>query len=85
MVHKFRYEEIAILRKGGGLIVKVGLRFRSKVTNKKRNPSGVSYYIDGYLHRNWCFEEELKKITIFGKLFRFICINKYVKSIRRNS
>jgi hypothetical protein len=61
--------EIAILKKGAlfGTIVRVGTRFDSKV-NSKRNPSGVSYYIEGYELRNWCFLEEIKKTTIIHRI-----------------
>lgn len=75
-MRKFKYGEIALLDKGSFNTVRVGIKFDSKVVNTKRNKSGVSYYIEGYKLRNWCFEEELKKITIFHKLFFFFFLRK---------
>ena len=69
---KFKYNEIALLDKGFLKVVKVGIRFDSKVTNKKRNKSGISYYIDGYELRNWCYEEELKRLRFFHKILAWI-------------
>lgn len=73
---KFEYGETAILKKGGcGILVKVGIRFDSFVKSN-RNRSGISYYIDGYEIRNWCYEEELRKFNIFSRVFRWVKIVK---------
>jgi hypothetical protein len=69
---KFKYNELALLNKGFLKVVKIGIKFDSKVKNKKKNKSGVSYYVDGYEIRNWCFQEELKKINILDKLLIWI-------------
>lgn len=86
MVPRYNYNEIAIIDKGsGGITVLVGTRFDSKVVNKKRNPSGISYYIDGYDIRNWCFAEELRKFHIFDYVFKFFKRRKYEQFIKRNN
>ncbi len=69
---KFKFGEIALINKGSFNTVKVGIRFDSKVTNKRKNKSGISYYIEGYNLRDWCFEEELKRLNIFHKIIFFI-------------
>jgi len=68
---KFKYGEYALLKKGhcNGIYVKIGIRFDSKV-HSKRNPSGISYYVEGYDVREWCFEEELRKIGFIIRLIR---------------
>jgi hypothetical protein len=76
MDREFEHNEIAILKKSRRIVVRIGSKFDSKVLNISRNPSGISYYIEGYSIRNWCYEEELRKITIFDKLFKFLAINK---------
>lgn len=69
---KFQYGERAILNKGPwGIIIKIGVKFDSNVKSK-RNPSGISYYIDGYEIRDWCYEEELRSATIFRRFFRWV-------------
>lgn len=69
MGSKFRYGQIAIIQKGSfGIYVKVGIKFDSKVHCSKKNPSGVSYYIEGYEIRDWCYQEELRRSGFFGKL-----------------
>ena len=72
MSPKFRYNELALIDKGTLNMVRVGIRFDSKVTNKKRNKSGISYYIEGYNMRNWCFEEELKRLRFCHKILIWI-------------
>lgn len=66
---RFKYGEVAILKKGhcAGIYVTIGIRFDSKV-HSKRNPSCISYYIKGYEIRDWCFEEELRKANFITKL-----------------
>ncbi len=68
----FSYGELALINKGSFKIVKVGIKFDSRVTNKTRNESKISYYIEGYELRNWCYQEELRRINIFHKLLFFI-------------
>ena len=72
MSPKFKYKEIALIDKGSLKAVKVGIRFDSKVTNKRRNKSGISYYIEGYELRDWCYEEELKKLRFYHKILIWI-------------
>lgn len=72
MSPKFKYNEIALIDKGSLKAVKVGIRFDSKVTNKRRNKSGISYYIEGYELRDWCYEEELKKLRFYHKILIWI-------------
>lgn len=73
--YKFKYGQIAKIQKGScGILVKVGIRFDSKVHCKRKNPSGISYYIEGYETRDWCFSEELKRL---GPIRRFII---YIKN-----
>lgn len=73
----FKYDELAIIKKGSFRVVKVGIKFDSKVTNKKRNKSKISYYIEGYDMRNWCYYEELKKISIINRILFYIFRKKY--------
>ncbi len=71
---KFKYGEIAVLRKGyaiTGIYVMVGVKFDSK-THCKRNPSVISYYIEGYPIRNWCYEEELRRVNILSRLIIYL-------------
>lgn len=73
MGSKFKYGQIVVLDKGqfGGVYVTVGIKFDSRVHCKK-NPSGISYYIEGYIIRDWCFEEELRKISIFTRIISYL-------------
>lgn len=72
---KFKYGEIAILRKGysiTGIYVMIGVKFDSKSHCKDRNPSVISYYIEGYTIRNWCYEEELRKTNFLSRIIIYI-------------
>ena len=70
---KFRYGQIAIIQKGHcGILVKIGIRFDSKVHCKRKNPSGISYYVEGYETRDWCFLEELKRLGPLRRLIIYI-------------
>ncbi len=70
---KFKYGQIAIAKKGfGGILVKVGIKFDSKVHCKIKNPSGVSYYVEGYAMRDWCFLEELRRVGPIRSLVIYI-------------
>jgi hypothetical protein len=70
---KFKYSQIAILKKGTlfGVFVNVGIKFDSKV-NCKKNPSKISYYIEGYEIRDWCFQEELLMNSFFIRIIVFL-------------
>jgi hypothetical protein len=73
MGSKFKYDQIALIQKGscGGIYVKVGIKFDSKVHCKK-NPSGISYYIEGYEVRDWCYQEELRRSNFLNKLIIYL-------------
>ena len=69
---KFKYGETVLLNKGTFNTVKVGIRFDSKVINNRRNKSKISYFVEGYDLRNWCYEEELSRMTLLHKLIFLI-------------
>jgi len=74
----FSYNQIAILKKGQGfgIYVNVGIKFDSKVHCSK-NPSGISYYIEGYEIRDWCYQEELRKTNFISRIIIYLFnINK---------
>lgn len=77
MRNKFKYGQIALIQKGScGIYVKVGIKFDSKIHCNK-NPSGVSYYIEGYEIRDWCYQEELRRSGILSKIIIYLFnINK---------
>jgi hypothetical protein len=66
---KFEYGSTAVYRGGDFLnpIIKIGIRFDSKV-HRKKNKSGISYYVEGFKGREWLFEEEIKHLSILRRL-----------------
>jgi hypothetical protein len=78
-MRNFNYNQIAILKKGAGfgIYVNVGIKFDSEVHCKRKNPSGISYYIDGYEIRDWCYQEELRRVNFISRIIIYLFhINK---------